>query len=110
MYAINEGVAKINGVPVETFEREVLCGNTALHVKAGTTGYKGGIGRHTGGRTYLSLEVLAGDFYFHPVTDEEGTITGIEIATCGDDGLNAIMTALGFMQQAINDQRCDVED
>ena len=109
MYAIHEGVTKINGVPVETFEREVLTGDTALRVKAGTTGYKGGTGRNKGGRTYLCLDVMTGDFYFHPVTDEDGTITGIEIATCGDDSLNAIMTALSFAQQAISDQSCEVE-
>ena len=42
MYAIEEGLQKVNGEYVETFEREVTCGNTELGVVAGTTGYKGG--------------------------------------------------------------------
>ena len=55
MYAIEEGLQKVNGEYVETFEREVTCGNTELGVVAGTTGYKGGCCRNAGGRTYLSL-------------------------------------------------------
>ena len=39
MFAIYEGLARINGVPVETFEREVLDGHTIMRVEAGTTGY-----------------------------------------------------------------------
>ena len=110
MYAINEGLAKINGVPVETFEREVIDGNTALRVEAGTTGYKGGCCRDAGGRTYVCIDCLCGDFYFSPVTDDDGDVVGVEIACCGDDGLNAVMKALTFAMEAINDQRCEVDD
>ena len=110
MFAIYEGLARINGVPVETFEREVLNGNTALRVEAGTTGYKGGCSRDNGGRTYVCIDCLCGDFHFSPVTDDEKNVVGIEIAACGDDGLNAIMKALEFAQAVINDQRCDVDD
>ena len=110
MYAIEEGLQKINGEMVETFSREVACGHTDLEVEAGTTGYKGGCCRDAGGRTYLSLLCLSGDFFFGPIKDDEGHIAGITIACCGDEGLNAIMKALEFCQQAINDQRCDVND
>ncbi len=110
MYAINEGMAKINGVPVETFEREVVDGNTALRVEAGTTGYKGGCCRNAGGRTYVCIDCLCGDFHFSPVTDDEKNVVGIEIAACGDDGLNAVMKALAFAMEALNDQRCEVDD
>ena len=110
MYAINEGLAKINGVPVETFEREVVNGNTALRAEAGTTGYKGGCCRDNGGRTYLCIDCLCGDFHFSPVTDDEKNVVGIEIAACGDDGLNAVMKALAFAMEALNDQRCEVDD
>ena len=110
MYAINEGMAKINGVPVETFEREVIDGHTALRVEAGTTGYKGGCCRDAGGRTYVCIDCLCGDFYFSPVTDDDGDVVGVEIACCGDDGLNAVMKALTFAMEAINDQRCEVDD
>lgn len=110
MFAIYEGLARINGVPVETFEREVLDGHTIMRVEAGTTGYKGGCSRDNGGRTYIGIDCLCGDFHFSPVTDEEDHVIGIEIAACGDDGLNAIMKALEFAQAVINDQRCDVDD
>ena len=110
MYAIEEGLQKVNGEYVETFEREVTCGNTELGVIAGTTGYKGGCCRNAGGRTYLSLLCLSGDFFFDPIKDDEGNIAGITIACCGDDGLNAIMKALEFAHTAINDQRCEVDD
>ncbi len=110
MYAIEEGLQKINGEMVETFHREVVCSNTDLEVEAGTTGYKGGCCRDAGGRTYLSLLCLSGDFFFGPIKDDEGHIAGITIACCGDDALNAIMKAIEFAHQAIDDQRCDVDD
>ena len=121
MYAIEESVQKINGEVVETFQREICDGNTNLEIEAGTTGYKGGCCRNAGGykggccrnaggRTYLSLLCLSGDFFFGPIKDDEGNIAGITIACCGDDGLNAIMKALEFAHEAINDQRCEVDD
>ena len=64
MFAIYEGLARINGVPVETFEREVLDGHTIMRVEAGTTGYKGGCSRDNGGRTYIGIDCLCGDFHF----------------------------------------------
>ena len=64
MYAIEESVQKINGEVVETFQREICDGNTNLEIEAGTTGYKGGCCRNAGGRTYLSLLCLSGDFFF----------------------------------------------
>ena len=110
MYAIEESVQKINGEVVETFQREICDGNTNLEIEAGTTGYKGGCCRNAGGRTYLSLLCLSGDFFFGPIRDDDGNIAGITIACCGDDGLNAIMKALEFAHTVINDQRCDVDD
>ena len=68
MYAIEEGLQKINGEMVETFQREVVCGNTDLEVEAGTTGYKGGCCRDAGGRTYLSLLCLPDNFSFQVST------------------------------------------
>ena len=110
MYAIEENVQKINGELVETFQREVTECKTNLEVEAGTTGYKGGCSRDNGSRTYLSLLCLSGDFFFGPIKNDEGQVVGITIACCGDDALNAIMKAIDFTQQAINDQRCDVDD
>ena len=110
MYAIEEGLQKVNGEYVETFEREVTCGNTELGVVAGTTGYKGGCCRNAGGRTYIGIDCVTGDFCFQPITDDEGKQVGIVIAACGDDGLNAIMKALDFCRDVLNDQRCEVDD
>lgn len=110
MYAIEEGLKKINGETVETFSREVAEPNAALIVEAGTSGYSGGACRDAGGRTYLSVICECGDFHFGSIKDDAGKTVGVEIACCGDDGLNAIMKALEFMQTAVNDQRCEVDD
>ena len=110
MYAIDEGLKKINGTEVDTFRREVVDGHTCLEVEAGTTGYKGGCCRSAGARTFLRIDCVCGDFFFSPITDDDGQKVGIVIAACGDDGLNAIMKALDFCRDALNDQRCEVDD
>ena len=110
MYAIEKGIKKINGEVVDTFLREVEEGQTEFYVEAGTTGYKGGCCRDAGGRTYLGILCLAGDFFFGPFKDEEERIVGIKIACCGDDGLNAVMKVLDFCRDALNDQRCEVDN
>ena len=110
MYAVSEGRIKINDRVVETYGRAVLGKETALHVVAGSTGYKGSNKREAGGRTYLRLDCCCGDFYFEPIVEEDGTVTGVEIACCGDEGLDAIMKALEFIRTVINDQRCEVDD
>lgn len=110
MYAVEEGQKKINGETVETFSREIIETNTGLIVEAGTSGYRGGACRDSGGRTYLSIICGCGDFHFGSIKDEKGQVVGIEIACCGDDGLDAVMKALDFIQSAINDQRCEVDD
>ena len=75
-----------------------------------TSGYSGGACRDAGGRTYLSVVCECGDFHFGSIRDDSGRVVGVEIACCGDDGLNAVMKALEFAQTAINDQRCEVDD
>ena len=110
MYAVSKGRIKINDRTVGTYERDVLENEAALHVVAGTTGYKGSSKREAGGRTYVKIECFSGDFYFDPEKDEDGRTTGIEIACCGDDGLNALMKILQFARQVLDDQRCEVDD
>lgn len=110
MFAIEEGLKKINGEMVETFGREIAEVNTGLEVEAGTNGYKGGICRDAGGRTYLRLEVVCGDFHFSPIWDEDRNMVGVEVAACGDAGLNALMKGLDFAREAIDDQRREVDD
>ncbi len=110
MYAIEEGLRKINGAAVETYRREITELNTALIVEAGTTGYTGTPTRKAGGRTYISVECECGDFLFSPIKNEEGQMVGMEIAACGDAGLDALVKSLEFTHQAISDQRCGVDD
>lgn len=110
MFAIEEGLQKINGETVETFRRDVTEMNAGLQVEAGTTGYKGRDCRDAGGRTFISVVCEYGDFHFGLVKDEKDHAVGVEIACCGDAGLNAIMKALEFAHAAIDDQRCDVDD
>ena len=108
MHAVKKGMIKINDRPVTTFERAVLEEDTALHVIAGTTGYKGGK-RPAGGRTYIRLECFSGDFFFDPVVDEDGEVTGIEIACCGDDALDAAAKAVRFVKRVIEEERLGID-
>lgn len=110
MYAIEEGMKKINDEVVDTYSRTITDHGTELEVEVGTTGYKGTPCRKAGGRTYLKIECWRGDFHFDPIVDEEGRLVGVEAACCGDAGLNAVMKALDFAVTALNDQRCDVDD
>lgn len=105
MYAIEEGMKLINGEVVDTFEREITEGKTTIQVEAGTTGYRGG-GRQSGSRCFFRVKCLGGDFHFSTLSEGEG----IEIACCGDDSLSALMKALEFSCQAMNDQICEVDD
>lgn len=108
MYPVSGGKIKVNDKLVNTYGRAALGKSTALHVVAGTTGYKGSNKREAGGRTYVKIECCCGDFFFDPVKDEDGTVTGIEIACCGDEGLNAIVKAVDFVRDVMNDQICEV--
>ena len=100
MYAIKEKHACVNGVLFKTFERKT----TGLRIEAGTTGFKGGKERRRGGRAYVSLESLGGDFCFLPMFDEKKRVVGFEIAASGDDGVDAVRKALNFACDAISDQ------
>lgn len=104
MFAVTEGKVKINDRKVTTYERAVLEEGAALHVTAGTTGYRGK-GRKAGGRVYLRLECFCGDYHFDPVVDDDGDLVGIEIAACGDESLDAVAKALRFAKETIDDQR-----
>ena len=110
MFAIKEDLKLINDKYVETFVRAVTDHGTKLEVEAGTTGYKGTPCRKAGGRTYLRLECKEGDFFFETITNKSGTPVGVEIACCGDAALDAVMKALDFAAEVIDDQRREVND
>ena len=93
MYAIREKHACVNGVLFKTFERKTA----GLRIEAGTTGFKGGKKRGRGGRAFISLESLGGDFCFLPMFDEQKRVVGFE-------GVDAVRKALNFACDAIHDQ------
>ena len=105
---MGKGKIKINDKNIETYERVIPGKDTTLHVIAGSTGYKGCNKREAGGRTYIRIKCLRGDFYFEPIEDDDARVTGIEIACCGDEGLDAIMKALEFAVEVIDDERCGI--
>lgn len=109
MYAITEGIKKINWVELQTFSRDVNNAKTDLEVEAGTTGFKGGCCREKGARAYLAVDCNQGDFLFEPTVDEDGRCVGIEIACCGDDALASLIDVLGFSIRALIEQ-CDEAD
>ena len=104
MNAIEESREKINGEPIQTFRRKVEETGTLLEVEAGTNGFKGTSCRKGGSRSYLKLIIKAGDMMLTPVSNQEGHVIGIEIATSGDAALIAITKALLFVSQVFDDQ------
>ena len=112
MHAIKANEKRINDVKIDTFERKVVGPKVILEAEAGTNGYKG-LCRDAGGRTYLRLECRYGDFFFRPVIMKrkgDRCVNGIEIGICGDVGMEALIKALQFSLDALNDQRCEIED
>ena len=109
MYSLRDSKVTVNDETVTTFCRPVLEGDTSVLAEAGTTGYRGGNDRKTGARTYVSL-FFGGDFLLSPVQDRHGRIAGVEISLCGDDALDAMVKALAFARQALDDRRHCVED
>ena len=55
------------------------------------------------------LACFSGDFYFDPVLDDDGRVTGIEIACCGDDALDAIAKAVRFVKDVIEEERLGID-
>ena len=104
MYAVKEDMAKVNDQAFPVFTRQVLMENGVLQVTAGTTGFMGG-DRDAGGRAYLSIEGCPGvDMHADLVKDEDGNVTGIELAFCGDEELDALVKALHFAETALIEQ------
>ena len=57
----------------------------------------------------MKIECFCGDMYFNPIRDDDGRAIGIEIASCGDDSLEAIAKALGFAKQVIDEERFELD-
>lgn len=110
MFAIEEGVQKINGEIVDTFCREVTDALVKLQVEAGTNGYADDPERDGGSRTYVSIVCDHGDFHFEPVKNDRDQIAGVKIACCGDGGLSAMIKAFEFARKALADLSCEIDD
>ena len=104
MYAITEERKKINDVNVNTFRRNVKHVSADMDVEAGTTGLRGYVPREKSARAYFALGCNQGDFLFEPMIDEKGRVIGMEIASCGDGALMAMIDCLEFALEALTDE------
>lgn len=104
MYEVSSRTRKVNGVIVETWEREIIDANI-LSVEAGTNGYQGGDSGH-GSRTYIRISDEGGtDILANVIKDKFGDTIGIEIALGGDAELSIMIEALKFITRALEDGR-----
>lgn len=103
MFEIREGMKQVNDVVVDTFERDIMEGDTFMEAEAGTTGFCGG-NREEGGRAYVRISALNADFFARVTKDEKGRPDGLEIAVSGDDDIMALVKALWFAHRALIEQ------
>ena len=110
MFEITKDTIKINDVPTDVFARDASCGSASLFVEAGTTGYRGlDKPRLESARTYISVKSLGGDFWFRPIREGDGEISGFRIVGCGDDCLEALIKAADFIAKALREQRARLD-
>ncbi len=106
MYEITRNIRRVNGVDIETWQREVIDANI-LSVEAGTNGYQGGDTGH-GGRTYIRITDMGStDIKAKVLTDRYDKTTGIEIALGGDAELSTMIEALKFITKVLEEERDD---
>ena len=104
MYEVKSRIRRINGVDVETWEREIYDANI-LSVEVGTNGYCGGDTGH-GGRTYIRITDKGGtDISARVIKDKYGDTSGIEIALGGDAELSTIIEAFEFITMVLEEGR-----
>lgn len=104
MYEVASRTRKVNGVDVETWEREIIDANI-LSVEAGTNGYQGGDTGH-GGRTYIRISDEGGTGISAKVLkDRYGDTSGIEISLGGDAELSTMIEALKFITKVLEEGR-----
>ena len=101
MFAINEGVRKIDGKDIPAFSREVISANI-MKVEAGTNGYQGGDGG-SGCRTYFRIQDLGSTDIHARALGLYGD-EGLEVTLGGDCELSTVITALKFITKVLEDQ------
>ena len=109
MHEIRTGLKQINGVVVDTFERDVDRAGALLEVESGTTGFCGGE-REEGGRAYVRIRAKNADFFAKVNTDEKGRPQEVEIAVSGDAEILALMESLHFAGTALMETCADEND
>lgn len=109
MYEIRKGMKQINGVIVDTFERDVDRAGALLEVESGTTGFCGG-DREEGGRAYVRIRAKSADFFAKVNTDENGRPQGLEFAVSGDAEILALMESLHFAYLALMETCAEEND
>ena len=89
------------GFPI--YKKEIA---SALEVKAGTTGFRGGDSGH-GCRTYFSIKDLGGtDITIHPTRSYDYSgYDGVEVLLGGDCELSTIIESLKFIIQVLEEEK-----
>ena len=104
MYEVTSRTRRVNGVDVDTWQREIIDANI-LSVEAGTNGYQGGDTGH-GGRTYIRISNEGGtDISTRVLKNRFGDTSGIEIALGGDAELSTIIEAFKFITKVLEEGR-----
>ena len=102
MYEVKSRTRKINGVDVETWEREIIDANL-LSVEVGTNGYQGGDTGH-GCRTYIRIsDEGSTDIDARVIENHYGDTTGIEVTLGGDAELSTIIEAFKFITKVLEE-------
>ena len=102
MYEVKSRTRKINGVEVETWEREIIDANI-LSVEAGTNGYQGDDTGHVC-RTYIRIsDEGSTDIHAKVIENRYGDTMGIEISLGGDAELATIIEALKFITKVLEE-------
>lgn len=104
MYEVIAGTKRVNGIDVDTWEREIIDANI-LSVEVGTNGYQGGDSGH-GCRTYIRIQDEGGtDIDAKVIKDRFGDTAGIELSLGGDAELSTIIEAFQFITKVLEDGR-----
>ena len=97
MTEVRKGSIDINDETVKTLTRTIGDRYSGIRVTAGTNGISHCADRSGGSRAYVALDTCKGDMMFHPIRDESGEVSGIEIACCGDSAMTTLLNSLHFV-------------
>ena len=111
MYAVKQGLARVDDVLVDTFSRKLDYGDSQITVEAGTTGFSDADDDKAGTRCLVSIRKNKGDFYAGVSKNKQsGGTDGIDIAVSGNDAIYNLIRALMFAAEALTDQITDIDE